>query len=347
MRRKRQLTPASIVTSLYRCLLGREPTAGEVLAFVAHLEGGGSVEQVVMSLFASPRYQRDYIYLPAFYELVAPDPLRSDVNRLYLWHIPKTGGTSLREMLRPHFTELEFCGNLPLGALYRMSSYRLRSFRVIAGHFGPMVPQLLPDVSLVTATLIRDPLDHIASFYVHWRDSGWPDHTATTLARRLSFAEWCRSEEVWVFWSNPQARGLASPRVPPDREQSQVSPEGEMVHLHDVELAEAAPPMLDSIDIVGTTDQLMVVYRECLKRLGITPEPVELLQANLGSGLGEEVSRSTRDWLLEHNTIDSALFDRAKIRGSKLQAVAESPLLGGASASPEDLKSLSGSPNVS
>jgi hypothetical protein len=320
-RRERNVTPASIVTSLYTCMLGREPVGGEELNKVAYLEDGGSLEQLLELILASPECQLSHHFNPAFLDLLAPEPLRPEVPRLYLWHIPKTGGTSLREMLRPHFADLEFCGSLPLGSLYRLSNYRLRSFRVIAGHFGPMVPQLISDVALVTATLIRDPVDVIASFYVHWRDYGWPDHAGTALARRFSFADWCRSDDTSIFWSNPQARQLASLRIPPDREQARVSPEGEMVHIPDIELADLAPQMLESIDIVGTSDDLLLVYRECLRRLGMVPAAQAARAENVGRGLGEAVSAATRDWLLEHNTVDLALFDRANIRGGELRTI--------------------------
>jgi len=131
--RRRRIDSSEVVTSLYSSLLGRQPTGGEELTKVEHLERGGQIDQVVGWFLACRECFLSFQHNPAFDELVAPDPLPFDVPRLYVWHIPKTGGSSLREMLRPHFDALEFCGGLTLGELYRMSQYRLRTFRVISG----------------------------------------------------------------------------------------------------------------------------------------------------------------------------------------------------------------------
>lgn len=313
----RTFTPRAVVTSLYASLLDRRPRDGEEATKVTYLQSGGSIEQVVQWILGSPECQVGFFNNPMFDEITAPDPLPLDVPRLYLWHIPKTGGSSLREMLRPHFSVWEFCGGLNLSQLYRLSHYRLRSFRVISGHYGPTLPRLLPEVPLVTATLLRDPVEMVISHYVHWRDNGADGHPLTELARRTPLEEWCRLDATYGLWSNPQATSLCCERVPPDRHQAQIAPEGTSIVVPEDELLERALATLDGIDVVGTTDDLFDVYTACVFRLGLTPRHGEALTENVGAGLETSVPQSTRDWLLEHNSIDAQLFNRVKERLSR------------------------------
>lgn len=304
----------TVVTALYASLLGRRPAGGEEMDKVDYLRSGGGIEQVVELILGSDECQLGFFTNAVFDEVTAPNPLPPTVPRLYLWHIPKTGGTSLREMLRPHFDQRLFCGGLTLSQLYRMSHYRLRSFRVIAGHFGPTLPRLLPDVPLVTATVVRDPVDMVASHYVHWRDKGLPGDPLTTLARSMPFEEWCRSQDTYGLWSNPQATSLCSERVPPDRSQAETMPEGTAIPVPEDELAERATATLAGIDEVGPTDDLLGLYRACLARLGVTPRLQEALSENVGARMSAPISESTREWLLEHNQVDVTLYAAAKSR---------------------------------
>ena len=304
--------------SLYASLLGRPVDGDEARDKIEYLQAGGSVGQVVESIMASAECRTFFYSKPVFQPVVAPDPLPSDLPRLYVWHLPRTGGTSLKEMLRPHVDELDFCGDLTFGELFRLSNYRLRSLRVIAGHFGPTLPQLLADVPLVTATLVRDPVATVASLYVHRRDSANSANPLTRLARQLTFDEWCRSGATFPLWSNPQATSLATPRIAPTRALLEVEPEGTTVPIPGDELEERATGLLDEIDVVGTTDDLLAVYRSCLRRLGIEPTREATVRANAGTGLAEQVAPSTRDWILEHNTIDMTLFERATARAGDL-----------------------------
>ena len=311
---------ASLVTSLYSALLDREPVGGEELNKVAYLERGGTVEEVVAMILASLECQLHFFRNPIFDDIVAPEPLPLDVPRLYFWHIPKTGGSSLREMLRGHFNELEFSGGLTLTELYRMSSYRLRSIRVFAGHFGPTLPQLLAEVPLTTVTLLRDPVDVVVSNYRHWRYRGLEGNPYTALARELSFEDWCRSEDTQWLRSDSQAQALCLPRFPPGREEALASPDGGMLHVPGMDLREAAVSALEGVDIVGTLDDLSDVYRACLDSLNVSaPATQEVLTENVGLGAEEEVSETTREWLLETNTVDSVLFEQAKQRGELLR----------------------------
>lgn len=136
--RRRPNSASGVIDSLYTSLLGRQPRGGEELSAVRHLKRGGSLEDSIPRFLGSPELQDSFYRNPVFWPLTAPEPLPPDEERLYFCHVPKTGGTSLTEMLRKHFTQLEFCGGLHLGELFMMSNYRLRSFRVIAGHCGTL-----------------------------------------------------------------------------------------------------------------------------------------------------------------------------------------------------------------
>ena len=309
------------MAGLYVAILGRQASEQETRPFAAHLAKGGSISGIVAEMLESPECQLEFFRNPSFRRLVAPEPVSLDTERLYLWHVPKTGGTSLRAMLKAHFDPLEFCDGLTLSELYRLSPARLHSFRVIIGHFGPMLPPLLADVPLVTATLVREPVSMVASTYCQWRDQGPPGHQFTELSRGLPFDDWCRRDEVRSLWSDPQARALALPRIAPAWPGPSESPEGEGAAVDAVpidDLRSLAVGYLDGIDIVGTTEDLMAVYRACVDRLGLVPRTASTAHENVGQGLGGPVSEDTRTWLLAHNTVDSELVARARDRRHEL-----------------------------
>lgn len=121
------------------------------------------------------------------------------------------------------------------------------------------------------------------------------------------------------MWSNHQAARLTSAPVPPrNRDEFLLSPAGSARPVEPSRLREVALSTLDSMGIVGTTDDLAVVYAVCLRRLGREPDIDAPVRAMVGAGLGQEISQSTRDWLLGHNTVDSALFERARARRAEL-----------------------------
>jgi hypothetical protein len=322
------MDPRSVVASLYESLLARQPVDGEEVPLVELLESGGSVEDVVSAILEFPESRTTFYRNPRFDPVLAPSPLPIDVPRLYVWHIPKTAGTSLREMLRSHFDELEFGGSLAPGELYRMSQYRLRSFRVITGHFGPSLPQLLGDVRLITATLLRDPVATVTSIYRFQRENGDRADPFTTLAKELPFSDWCRREETRWQWSNPQAKALTSRSLPPSESEYRVSPDvllvrgdpyyGPQIPVPEDQLLERSWSTLAGIDIVGGSDDLLEVYRACLRCLDIEPTLTEAVRENITNGANTVVSPGDRDWLLEHNDVDAMLFSEATKRGATL-----------------------------
>jgi Domain of unknown function (DUF4214) len=310
------------VAGLYAAIMGREPTDDELGPYAEHLRSGGSTYDIVVQMLESPECQLGFFRNPVFRKLVAPEPMADDTPRLYVWHIPKTAGTSLREMLMPHFSPLEFCGSLTLSELYRLSPARLRSFRVIAGHFGPMLPPLLADVPLVSVTMLRDPIDTVASLYCHWRDHGIAGYEYTELARQLSFDDWCRRDELQFQWANPQAKSMALQRSVPAWPGPMGSPEGHTPDIDEPELRVLATSVMAGIDIVGTPDDLVPVYLTCLHRLGIAAGVPTELRVNVSRGLTQPPSSSTREWLMAHNQIDAELFEHAHARRDELELTA-------------------------
>lgn len=308
-----------IVRGLYTSLLGREPKENEWQSSREHLVAGGALDDIVRQLLSSVECQLSFFRNPFFRELLAPAPLPADMPRLYISHIPKTGGTSLREMLMGQFPAEQVCVGLTLSELYRLSPARLRSFRLISGHFGPALPRLLGDVALVTVTLVREPVQMIVSHYGQLRRHGSEGHRASDLARSLPFAQWCRHEDALPYWSNPQARLLAMERTPPPWPQVHEPAEGALSCAPEPELLERATTVLGTIDIVGTTDRLFEVYHASARRLGIDATESSARRLNVHDE-EVEVPDDAVEWLLSRNRVDTSLFEQACRRVRELEA---------------------------
>lgn len=312
------LSSERVAAGIFEAILERIPLEHEASPLQNHLDSGGGVVDVVRALLSTEEFgfrSRDLTYM---IPVLAPDPVPPSTPRIYLSHVPKTGGTSLREMMRPYFAAKEFCADLTLAQLYRLSAAQLRSFRFIGGHFGPLVPQLLADVPLVTVTVIREPIATIRSTYGQYRREGRPGNRAAILARELPFAEWVRHHATRHLWSNTQSRHLALLRRPPRLAELETDPEGFLPDVDDAELERAALETLLSTSVVGTTDRLPEVARAALAaaglRLGTIPSH---RHDNVGSEL-PVLDDTSHSWLEDHNRIDSVLFSQAAERSEEL-----------------------------
>jgi hypothetical protein len=311
------------IMGLFHALVGRRPVADEEWRpYADRMAAGESVTAVVRDLIASSECQQTFFLNPTFRPLLAPDPLEDALPRLYNWHVPKTGGSSLRVMLEGHFPEDQCFSGHDVRALSRLPLARLRAVRFFSGHFGPAVPRLLTDVPLVTVTLLREPVAHAASWYGQLRRHGPTGHLASDLARRLSFDDWCRREETLPWWQNLQARMLALELRPvpwPDvADATAARAEPLPPCLPDDDLERIALMTLESIDLVGTTGDLLDAYTACLRRMGMATLRTAPVHANRGDGGQRPLADSTRSWILEHNAVDALLYDRAKARARDL-----------------------------
>lgn len=311
------LDPEEVVKALYGALLGRDAD-DESAYYVQHLKDGGAVEDIIRDILTSLECQLNFFRNSIFRKLIAPRPLPVELPRLYIWHVPKTGGTSLREMVMAHFPVQQRCDSLTLSELCRLSPARLRSFRVISGHFGPVLPRLLLDVRLVTVTLLRDPVLVVPSLYRQLRSHDRSNFRPYSLAREMTFDEWCRHDETRGFWSNHQASSLTLERRAPSWTGSDEGAEGEPILVpKEEELQARALELLEGIDVVGTPDHITDVYRESLRRIGVEPSRSEALHLNTSEQF--RLSTATSDWLREHNQIDMKLFQMAEYRGQELR----------------------------
>lgn len=92
----------------------------------------------------------------------------SDVpSALVFLHLPKCGGTSLDDMLRPLFREEEICPDR-FNTLTRHDPGSLRPYRYFSGHFDRVNVEHVPGPKRVL-TLLREPRERVLSLYRFWR----------------------------------------------------------------------------------------------------------------------------------------------------------------------------------
>ncbi len=139
-------------------------------------------------------------------------------------HIPKTGGTTLHEALKPCFEPAQICPER-FDCLYRHTLGELAGYRFFSGHFSFESCELIPGPKRIF-TMLRHPVDRLVSQYnfnrahndqVIRQDELW----LADIARRHTMREFFSVEEVRRHPSinNTMVRMLAS-WLPADRWES-------------------------------------------------------------------------------------------------------------------------------
>jgi hypothetical protein len=130
---------------------------------------------------------------------------RACLEPLVFLHNPKAGGTSITDALRGCYDPREIAPTLESAPHERRRAAwgRVSRCRFVAGHFGHEVAaRHFPGHALITN--FRHPVARIVSLYDFWRrsvDPGlfrWSDRSGPAHARRLTFAEFVRSDSPFL-----------------------------------------------------------------------------------------------------------------------------------------------------
>jgi hypothetical protein len=87
-----------------------------------------------------------------------------DLPRTFFMHFPKTGGTTLHNLLASHYPKTQICPERH-NHLINLSIGELSAFRLFSGHFDWSSITLVPARSRRIVTMLRDPAFRLVSMY--------------------------------------------------------------------------------------------------------------------------------------------------------------------------------------
>ncbi|HXH02010.1 MAG TPA: sulfotransferase family 2 domain-containing protein [Candidatus Competibacteraceae bacterium] len=187
---------------------------------------------------------------------------------LVFLHIPKTGGTSLHNMLVGYYEKSEVCPER-FNNLDKWDQEQLKSFRYFSGHYDRHQVSLIPREKFII-TMLREPKSRILSLYYFWRahrheaieknNLGGP-----RIAKRLSLIDFLRyaNEGIPGNIDNILCRSLIGKLyVGPNREYL----------FPDDEVVDRAKAALDSFDAFGVVEHVEQSFGRIFSKLGL-PAP--------------------------------------------------------------------------
>ena len=238
--------------------------------------------------------------------------------RVALFHIPKTGGTSLHDYLQGHFPPEKTCPERFRG-FDRFKPEQLRAYDYFSAHMDYGILKRLPG-PLYTITILREPKARILSLYYFWRS-----HSAETIerlnlvgpraAKKMGLLEFLRSADhgIPANVNNILVRTMLG--------ESWTGPGGRLV-LHDDEAIRVAMRNLLTIDTVGFVEDMPALFEEVSQRMGV-PMPEELPWArsskNFGTESGsekverEEITPEIERRLNHLTRLDRVLYNNARV----------------------------------
>ena len=176
----------------YRLLLGREP---ESLATVQRNPFKNDRPRLVHQVLNSAEFRLS----PEIHKYKALSATPTD-NPYVSWnedaiafiHLPKTGGTTLRTLIKTCFPQNRICPQ-EYNALHLYSPAELAKYDFFAGHFDYFSLRFIPRERIRCFSIFRDPIERLISFYKfsksHPPSDEFINSVWTKLANSLDAAE--------------------------------------------------------------------------------------------------------------------------------------------------------------
>ena len=142
----------------YRFVLGREPESEVVVERNKKCRDVARFREI---LLRSAEFQ--HLYHSGFVGRGSPDEY-FDLPCDVLVHIQKTGGTTMRHLLKQLFPDRLFCPE-EFNVLHSYSPAELAPYSVYAGHFDIDSLRYIPRKALDLLTMVREPTSRLLSFY--------------------------------------------------------------------------------------------------------------------------------------------------------------------------------------
>ncbi len=245
----------------------------------------------------------------------------TDANPLYFLHIPKTGGSSIHELLAEHFGE-------------RMSQSQLwdhikfddpstfAKHNIFAGHFGMALPTLLQRPTW-TFTFLRDPVARTVSHFKHVKRD--PNHPFHRYMQGKTLADFLSDPMTIPLVYNVQARYLASDasgadgllRIPRhDANYGSLSMTWELMSygMKDEDIRTRSFVSLDKMQFVGFLEYFEKSIQELAKLLGIDAPIVPRANVSDNDHDVGQITNSIRARIMDLTRIDTEIYETALAR---------------------------------
>ena len=221
-------------------------------------------------------------------------------STLVFLHIPKTGGLSLRQSLLQYCntdTTFRIIHQVDDSARFAaLPPQRRRAMRLIEGHMYYGIHEHVPN-PCTYITLLRDPVARIRSFYSYVCRSKWHFLHSHIVSGKLSLRE-CIERQVTVELDNYMTRSLTS--------LDYVDVPFGMV---DEKMYLIARAHLESISIIGTTDNMNLLYRTLACMISLPAESPSHINRSAPS---HDLDKTGTDqFISELNNYDFMLYEYA------------------------------------
>lgn len=192
---------------------------------------------------------------------------------LYFYHIPKTGGMSIRSFLADQYYDQERCPAATWNDLARLSREELAQFRLFMGHFSANCKMYLPNVTH-SMMLIRDPVRRTISNIKHTiRDPRFQGHERL---KNMTIRQVIDDDELLNSYANLQTKLICfdiptGELVSYSRLQNKANREFTFDDFQWDSSYEKALRVVDSFDLVATTDDFELSILNACRAFRLTP----------------------------------------------------------------------------
>ena len=222
-----------------------------------------------------------------------------DASTIIFLHIPKTGGTSLQNILLRKYSKDQTVTNAhtKLEELSSWTESKKNNIRYMQGHFSFGAHKLLPQ-KCEYLTMLRDPIDRVIShYYFLLRNESHPLHRVL-LENKMSLEDYVTSG-VSAEVKDDQVRLISG--IPRDSSMS----------VSEI-LNQAKTNIDESFLVTGIMEKFDEALILLKKRLGLHNIFYGIRNQTLDRPSVEQTPAATLELINEHNQLDIALYEYAK-----------------------------------